>query len=232
MARTASRWPARRGGREPSASASARSSRGSRSTTVKPSNTSTPGRTIGEATRQAETAYLLSTTFSPLSSGFCPLDSVFRLLRLIDVRADDRADLLGQMAGAGRARFEAGGRQRVGATSRTWPGQVIRRFFSMTWRLPATEIGTIGRPAWMASRTLPPLNRPTVPSALRVPSGKTISDSPFDTRPFQRFRMPSGSGLFRSTSRCPVRLRCHPRNGNRPSEAFAMMRSSTGRSRR
>ena len=91
------------------------------------------------------------------------------------------------------------------------------------------EIGTSGRPAWIASRKLPPLKRPTRPSGLRVPSGNTISESPSDTSPFHRRRMPIGSGFLRSTRRWPVRLRCQPRKGNLPSEAFAMMRICHGR---
>ena len=36
--------------------------------------------------------------------------------------------------------------------------------------------GTTGSPASIASRNMPPLKRPTVPSTLRVPSGNTISE--------------------------------------------------------
>ena len=74
----------------------------------------------------------------------------------------------------------------------------------------------------------PPLKRPTRPSALRVPSGNTMSDRPFDDQPAPAARMPARSGCRRSTSRWPVRRRCQPRNGNGPSDSLAMIRSWNG----
>ena len=87
--------------------------------------------------------------------------------------------------------------------------------------------GTTGSRASMARRKRPPLNRPTPPSALRVPSGKTMRDRPSRTRRPMRFSTPA-PGESRSTRRCPARRRCQPRNGKRPSDAFATMRSWPG----
>ena len=95
----------------------------------------------------------------------------------------------------------------------TSAGSVRSRPFGITWRVPITASGTIGRPAWIASRKLPALNRATRPSQLRVPSAKMISDSPSDTSARQRFRMPARSGCRRSTNRWPPRLRCQPSTG-------------------
>ena len=48
---------------------------------------------------------------------------------------------------------------------------------------------------------------------LRVPSGKMISDRPFDVSRLAQPTMPARSGLLRSTSRCPVRFKCGPSIG-------------------
>ena len=58
----------------------------------------------------------------------------------------------------------------------TKPGQVVSCPFRITRRLPSIATGTIGRPASIASRKMPPLKRATRPSRLRVPSGKTMSE--------------------------------------------------------
>ena len=75
--------------------------------------------------------------------------------------------------------------------------------------------GTIGRPASIASRNVPPLNR----ADRAVDAARAFGKD--DQRHAARSpAAPSSSrcrppGFFRSTSRCPVRRRCQPRNGNR-----------------
>ena len=109
----------------------------------------------------------------------------------------------------------------------TSPGHTINRPFFITERLPAMLIGTIGMPESSAKTNEPPLNRATSPSTLRVPSGKTISEwrSPASFAIFLTIPAP---GFCRSTSKCPARWRCQPRNGIRPSDSFATMRSCEG----
>ena len=51
-------------------------------------------------------------------------------------------------------------------------------------------IGTMGTPASSASMNDPPLNRPTVPSTLRVPSGNTMSEC----------RSPTSRAIFFTTA--------------------------------
>src|SRR4051794_1045622 len=59
---------------------------------------------------------------------------------------------------------DRGGKKGAWTIRSTTPGSVRRRPFCITWRVPTTAIGTIGRPASSASRKLPALNRPTRPS--------------------------------------------------------------------
>jgi hypothetical protein len=70
----------------------------------------------------------------------------------------------------------------------------------ITNRLRAMLTGTMGRPDSIATRNMPPLKRPTRPSALRVPSGKTINDLAPLTRRAIFFTIP-GPGFLRSTRR-------------------------------
>ena len=64
------------------------------------------------------------------------------------------------------------------------PATVRSRPFGITCRVPITASGTIGSPASIASRKLPPLKRPTRPSGLRVPSASDHQRQAFgDQRP-------------------------------------------------
>ena len=126
----------------------------------------------------------------------------------LDCRGHDRVDAVGERLRIvdGR-RLERRRLNRI-VDDRASPraGSVRSRPFGITWRVPITATGTIGRPASMASRKLPALNRATWPSGLRVPSAKMMSDSPSDTSARQRLRMPARSGCFRSTNRWPPAL--------------------------
>ena len=75
---------------------------------------------------------------------------------------------------------------------------------------------------------LPPLNLPRRPVRLRVPSGKMINDRPFAVSRAAHPKMRDLSGWLRSTSMWPVRFKCGPSTGKRPSDSFAMMRSWNG----
>jgi hypothetical protein len=93
--------------------------------------------------------------------------------------------------------------------------------------VPVTAIGTTGSPASMASWKMPLRKRPTFPSALRVPSGNTMSECP-PAISVLTCANADAPGLSRCTSTWPARRRCHPMNGNAPSDAFAMIRMSNG----
>ena len=90
--------------------------------------------------------------------------------------AHDCADAFGELAGLARASHPAVGIGVVDGERARRPGTAISRPFLMTCRLPATLTGTTGSPASIATRNGAPLNRPTAPSTLRVPSGNTISE--------------------------------------------------------
>ena len=55
-----------------------------------------------------------------------------------------------------------------------------------------------------------------------------MSDSPFEVSALAQPKMPLRSGRLRSTSMWPVRFRCGPSTGKRPSDALAMIRSWKG----
>ena len=97
-------------------------------------------------------------------------------------------------------------RSSAAESDRGSPGNVGRlgaqTSFGMTWRVPITASGTIGRLA-IASRKLPALNRATRPSQLLIPQ-KMIRDRPWIRGP-PALEIPARSGRRRSTNRCPLR---------------------------
>ena len=106
-----------------------------------------------------------------------------------------------------------------GRSGRRRPAGSSARPLRITWRLPTIDSGTIGRPACTAGSRLPPLNGADAAVAAAGALGKDDQrQAARGERVAPSAKTPRGSGRLRSTSMCPVRRRCQPRNGKRPSD--------------
>ena len=109
----------------------------------------------------------------------------------------------------------------------TSPGHVVSSPFFITWRLPTTEIGTIGRPACIASIEA---------AALELAEQPVAAARAFRKHDQRQARSPSGAlaqpKMPRAIRACCDRPACGrcaagagPSNGKLPSDSLAMMRS-------
>ncbi len=95
--------------------------------------------------------------------------------------------------------------------------------------VPEMEMGTIGIRDWRANRNAPLLNPFTSPSGLRVPSGKTTTETPCLIRREAFFRLFAAEvALSRSMRTCLDRYMNHPKIGNQIKDFLAINRTGRG----
>ncbi len=112
------------------------------------------------------------------------------------------------------------------------PGRTLKPEAGSTLPEPSIAIGTIGTPACNATWNAPPLNGPTEPSRLRVPSGNAHRLSPARTSATTPCRRWAASRAWpRSMNTMPMARAYQPMNGTLASSCLITKRIGTGRAR-